>query len=368
MGGVVLMSEPPDRPGQVELDPRYAFSASAVLEKIAVPVTISSQPGFTSNDVLSGIGSSTSRNSSSPSVSPERPSLEDALSLDDDSSEGSSHDIVKQPTEIVEQLPVPIQQRGFLLPRSPARLFVHNAVVQSALSSVASSSALVTLTDVVEQVVVEDQVAPDGQTHQEVLDQIEQELQVQLEVLDQIESDLEEKQTGPSSDQNEVEFAQIEKTTGLQEQCEPNRLDEETVIEEIKRLDQLDLTNLNSRPSDEMTRVEEPAEPSEIEPALADQVEVPTILLQDEEEIHRDVPLQQQTRLDSGVCELMAQRGSDGEGQHSADQYSDAYITAVDSMSSCDFGDSPEPGNFKRCHQSGMSNSQHLLALRKQDT
>ncbi|XP_046632684.1 titin homolog isoform X7 [Daphnia pulicaria] len=352
MGGAVLMSEPPNRPGEIELDPRYAFSASAVLEKRAV--TLSSQPGFTSNDVLSGIGSSTSRNSSSsPSVSPERPSLEDALSLDDDSSEGSSHDIVKQPTETVEQLPLPIQQRGFLLPRSPARLFVHNAIVQSALSSVASSSALVTLSDVMEQVVVEDQVlAPDAEseTRQEVLEQIEQDLQDQLEVLDRIELDIGEKQEA-DVDGNEVEFiAQADQSSVQLEQsdAEPARLDEETVIEEIKRQDQFDLMNPNSQPSDEMTRVK-PSEPDEIELALADQqMEVPTILLQDNNDIQHQqdvIPAMQShlAAIDSGVCELMAQRGSDGEGQHSTDQYSDAYMTAVDSMSSCDFGDSPEP-------------------------
>lgn len=367
------MSEPPNRPGEIELDPRYAFSASAVLEKMAV--TVSSQPGFTSNDVLSGIGSSTSRNSSSsPSVSPERPSLEDALSLDDDSSEGSSHDVVKQPNETVEQLPVPIQQRGFLLPRSPARLFVHNAVVQSALSSVASSSALVTLSDVMEQVVVEDQVTPDEsrtsqtsqthQTHQEVLEQIEQDLQDQLEVLDRIELDIGEKQK--AADGNEVEcIAQADQSSVLLEQSdEPARPDEETVIEEIKRQDQFDLMNPNSQPSDEMTRVKL-SEPDEIEPALADQqMEVPTILLQDNDIQHQqDVPAVQShlAAIDSGVCELMAQRGSDGEGQHSTDQYSDAYMTAVDSMSSCDFGDSPEPGNLKRCHWSGMSTPTYIL-------
>ena len=50
--------------------------------------------------------------------------------------------------------------------------------------------------------------------------------------------------------------------------------------------------------------------------------------------------------IDSGVCELMqANRGSDGDGQHT-DQYSDAYITAVDSISSCDFGEAPEPGEY----------------------
>jgi hypothetical protein len=286
--------------------------------------------------------------------------LEDALSLDDDSSEGSSHDVVKPQTPVVEQLPLPIQQRGFLLPRSPARLFVHNAVVQSALSSVASSSALVTLSDVVEQVVVEDQVASDDQTHQQVLEQIEQDLQDQLEVLDRIELDIVENPAASAGQNKEVEFAQIDKSSSLLEQCQPKRVDEETVIEEMKRLDQLDLMNRNSQPSDEMTRVE-PVEPNEIEPALADQVmEVPTILLADEE-IHHDVPVQSHlAAIDSGVCELMAQRGSDGEGQHT-DQYSDAYMTAVDSMSSCDFGDSPEPGNLKRCHESVMSKSKKII-------
>ena len=265
----MLMSEPPDRPGQVEMDPRYAFSASAVLEKLAAPVSMTSLPGATS-DVLSGIGSSTSRNSS-PSVSPERPSLEDALSLDDDS-EGSRHD--KEPDVLsLEQLlpppPVLLQPRGgFLLPRSPARLFVHNAVVQSALSSVASSTAPVTLSEVVEQVAA-DQVAESPT--QVVLDQIEHDIQEQLQVLDRIESDIEDGQVA----QNE--------------------------------------------PMDQIAVVDhQPAVQTEV-------VALPAA-------------------IDSGVCELMANRGSDGDGQHT-DQYSDAYITAVDSISSCDFGETPEPGN-----------------------
>ncbi len=264
--GVVLMSEPPDRPGEVEMDPRYAFSASAVLEKLAAPaVSMTSLPGATS-DVLSGIGSSTSRNSiSSPSVSPERPSLEDALSLDDDS-EGSRKD------ELLEQQPLAVAplllqpSRGFLLPRSPARLFVHNAVVQSALSSVASSTAPATLSEVVEQVVVDQVTGPSGL---EMLDRIEQDIQEQLDVLDRIESDIVAQNDDEEPDQN---------------------------------------------------------------------VPAQTIM----------APLP--AAIDSGVCELMAHRGSDGDGQHT-EQYSDAYITAVDSISSCDFGETPEPGIYVQQHQ-----------------
>lgn len=272
--GVVLMSEPPDRPGEVEMDPRYAFSASAVLEKkLAAPaVSLTSLPGATS-DVLSGIGSSTSRNSiSSPSVSPERPSLEDALSLDDDSEGSRKDELLEQAVQLEQHQPAPAPaplllqpSRGFLLPRSPARLFVHNAVVQSALSSVASSTAPVTLSEVVEQVVMVDQV-PSGL---EVLDRIEQDIQEQLDVLDRIiESD--------------IVIAQND-----------------------------------DEPADQNVMMIEPAQ---------------TIM----------APLP--TAIDSGVCELMAHRGSDGDGQHT-EQYSDAYITsAVDSISSCDFGETPEPG------------------------
>lgn len=94
----------------------------------------------TGSDVISRFGS-TSR-ASSPS--PDRPSLEDALSLDEDSIGDSI-----EPTQATEELddrPAELnnmfqRSAGFLLPRSPARLFVHNAVVQSAFQTYAESVA-----------------------------------------------------------------------------------------------------------------------------------------------------------------------------------------------------------------------------------
>ena len=299
------MSEPPDRPGEVEVDPRYAFSASAVLEKRVTPISMSSQPGATS-DVLSGIGSSTSR-TTSPSVSPERPSLEDALSLDDDSEISEGHDDIAKHLDAVEQLQNPallLQQRGFLLPRSPARLFVHNAVVQSALSSVASSSAPVTLSDVVEQQVIADQ------THQQVLDQIEQDLQNQLDVLERIESDLEDEQQ-----QSSVRHVELPPVSSQDVVVEEQPIQSSTVLEQMEH------------------DIVVPCEPAE--------------QVVEEDKVHHYVSSHPAAAIDSGVCELMFQRESDG--QHTTDQYSDAYITAVDSMSSSDFGDTPEPpgNNFK---------------------
>lgn len=294
------MSEPPDRAGPVELDPRYAFSASAVLEKKDL---VSSSVAGQTSDVLSGIGSTTtsrisSSATSSPSVSPERPSLEDALSLDDDSSEGSHH---KEAPVVPEQQPALVQQRGFLLPRSPARLFVHNAVVQSALSSVASSSAPVTLSDVLERVTDDSKL----------LDRIEQDLQDQLQVLERIENDLADGQSVPEA---------VDPVGGSNEASVP------------------------------MPDQPVPATPTD----TAQNADVVTDEKLDQEEQPDQLPeavttpdqkaSQQLGTIDSGLCELMAGQHA-ADGQHT-DQYSDAYITAVDSISSSDFGETPEPGTY----------------------
>lgn len=348
------MSEPPDRAGPVELDPRYAFSASAVLEKMPVSSAAGSQAGVTS-DVLSGIGSTTSRTSStpsSPSVSPERPSLEDALSLDDDSSEGSHQDGLLKRPEVVEQQqhqqqqPALFQQlqqqRGFLLPRSPARLFVHNAVVQSALSSVASSSAPVTLSDVLEQV--------SQSTDPKLLDQIEQDLQDQLQVLERIESDLvseivDEPQTYPA-DGLTVHDPVPEPVHADDEPCVEGQSDVPAVLEIAQSVDKV------------AEVIEEPIIATDQDIVIQEQVDVQQDGLlasspdENVETVNRrewattidtsghPAVIAQTGTIDSGVCELMAY----GDGQHT-DQYSDAYITAIDSISSSDFGDTPEPGN-----------------------
>ena len=94
----------------------------------------------TASDVISRFGSSTSR-ASSPS--PDRPSLEDALSLDEDSIGGDS---IEQTPEELDDRPAELNNNfqrsaAFLLPRSPARLFVHSAVVQSAFQTYAESVA-----------------------------------------------------------------------------------------------------------------------------------------------------------------------------------------------------------------------------------
>ena len=96
----------------------------------------------TASDVISRFGSSTSR-ASSPS--PDRPSLEDALSLDEDSIGGDSIEMTTP--EELDDRPAELlnnnfqRSAGFLLPRSPARLFVHSAVVQSAFQTYAESVA-----------------------------------------------------------------------------------------------------------------------------------------------------------------------------------------------------------------------------------
>lgn len=123
---MMVISEPPDRPADVDVEPRLAFSASAVLERRA--------PTTAPTDTLSGIGSSTSKASSSSSIGSAHPSLEDALSLDDDS------DLSQKDDEKKEVAFVPRGVNPFLLPRSPARLFM-GGLVTSAMSSVTSSKS-----------------------------------------------------------------------------------------------------------------------------------------------------------------------------------------------------------------------------------
>ena len=123
----MVISEPPDRPLDVGLEPRLAFSASAVLEKRGPTTDVHTDP-------LSGIGSSTSKaSSSSSSIGSAHPSLDDALSLDDDS-DLSQKDDEKKELAIIPQI------NPFLLPRSPARLFM-GGLVTSAMSSVTSSKS-----------------------------------------------------------------------------------------------------------------------------------------------------------------------------------------------------------------------------------
>lgn len=147
------MSEPPDRPVLLDDDElRRAQSASAVLmmagqhqnEQGRQETVNNTATGMTS-DVLSGFGSTTSKEST-PEFQPE--SLEDALSLDEDS-EGS--EMIKSNNTAVllagpppEGIITPLSNMaaGFLLPRSPARLFVHNSVIQSAFQQLTSTSSI----------------------------------------------------------------------------------------------------------------------------------------------------------------------------------------------------------------------------------
>lgn len=130
-GLLEVFSEPPDRPVLDELlDPRRAVSASAVLMEAAPTATT----GTAATDLLSGIGSTSGR--TSKESSPGHHSLEDALSLDDDSEKSSLESVPTSTAPPPEAL-----ARGFLLPRSPARLFVHNSVVESALSHLVPTSA-----------------------------------------------------------------------------------------------------------------------------------------------------------------------------------------------------------------------------------
>ena len=117
---------------KVPVAQRYASSTSTVPDSLA---GTSCSPNVEENvDVLSGIGSTT-RNSVR-----EQCSLEDALSLDDDSDESSDKEI-----EPKEKSPPLLLPRGFLLPRSPARLFLHNSVLQTAFDR---NSALINSEDV----------------------------------------------------------------------------------------------------------------------------------------------------------------------------------------------------------------------------
>ncbi len=133
---LMVLSEPPqpdDQQQQQDLI-RRAISASAVL--MNKPSTSNVETTAASTDVLSGFGSS--KESS--------PSLEDALSLDDDiSSDGGAPPSTKKHRKPVQPQPSSeglfAAAKGFLLPRSPARLFVHNSVVQSALLQVANTSS-----------------------------------------------------------------------------------------------------------------------------------------------------------------------------------------------------------------------------------
>ena len=93
-----------------------------------------------SEDVLSGIGSTTR-------------SLEDALSLDEDSDDGSEKeddDVYPQQDRPKKDSDVPLMlPLGILLPRSPARLFVHNCGLHSASAfRSANTSPLVTPTPI----------------------------------------------------------------------------------------------------------------------------------------------------------------------------------------------------------------------------
>lgn len=132
---LMVLSEPPQPDDQQQQDLiRRAISASAVL--MNKPSTSNMETTVASTDVLSGFGSS--KESS--------PSLEDALSLDDDiSSDGGAPPSTKKHRKPVQPQPSSeglfAAAKGFLLPRSPARLFVHNSVVQSALLQVANTSS-----------------------------------------------------------------------------------------------------------------------------------------------------------------------------------------------------------------------------------
>ena len=84
-------------------------------------------------DVLSGFDSTTDGRTS------RELSLEDALSLDDDSEEGKPDERRVKIPQASEQLSLSVP-RGFLLPRSPARIFVHSSFFQSALNVSAISS------------------------------------------------------------------------------------------------------------------------------------------------------------------------------------------------------------------------------------
>ena len=108
-----VLSEPPDRPVCEDVVGRRALSA---------PAGQAATPNDVTSDGLSGFGSTTKE--STP---------DDALSLDEDS-EGAQPTVLHPPAAAAAA-------KGFLLPRSPARLFVHNSVVQSALQQIASHNS-----------------------------------------------------------------------------------------------------------------------------------------------------------------------------------------------------------------------------------
>ena len=140
-GEGVLQGQAPTQTvaGQLEADDSAQIRVDSSVQESVEPTGVR---GNEENDLLSGIGST------SAARAPWREhSLEDALSLDDDS-EGSAKEEkeaeqdgahVKKAEESQQQLVLP---RGFLLPRSPARFFLHGSFVQPAVNVTALSAAV----------------------------------------------------------------------------------------------------------------------------------------------------------------------------------------------------------------------------------
>ena len=91
------------------------------------------------SDVLSGIGSTTR------TPAGHQHSLEDALSLDEDSDDAADKEADGSGDLPIRESTVPlVLPLGILLPRSPARLFVHYTTLQSAFGRSGNTSPLVT--------------------------------------------------------------------------------------------------------------------------------------------------------------------------------------------------------------------------------
>jgi hypothetical protein len=292
------------------------------------------------NDLLSGIGST-----SAPPAPSREHSLEDALSLDDDS-EGSAKEEkeakqdgahVKKAEESQQQLVLP---RGFLLPRSPARFFLHGSFVQpavnvTALSATVSGSAsplpdvdvkheeVHPVIDTEQQPIVEEQVQPVA----------EQPVQTEIQE-DHLRHDAEEQVKLVS--EPEVELAQ-------EEQVEP-QVDEplQTVADSKSEQppdDQAVKLSLEEQPPADVS-VQEESAPAD-EQSIAD---APIVEQADEQTIKNAPQLNPQfnyipisdafqtsANLDSGVSELIRDHGDDTMMDFASDE--DVQSPTIDSTS-----------------------------------
>lgn len=129
-----------------------------------------------SEDVLSGIGSTTR------TPIGQQHSLEDALSLDEDSEDATEDEANLPKRESTVPLVLPL---GFLIPRSPARLFVHNTALQSAFCRSGNTSPLVTSQNISESKILSWDILPNAQPEPDEKQVLNSTLIKRIENLDQ---------------------------------------------------------------------------------------------------------------------------------------------------------------------------------------